>query len=199
MKFGPGFGTQKQTFERFSQLENLLDKIFFDKLQNQIDNQLKHYHQLISWQNNNIFKFDDDLTEEIDKIEDTNIKLLSDCLVMVSLLTHISTKFSRLKETNMEDDYTNNLMITNQTLKNQFMSHILPKYTIENDFEKILDIGKNLLRDLRNYEIVKSQKAILNDWMDNDNLLEKALLLDKKIQDFVEKMDSTDISEPQKR
>merc|ERR550534_3102658 len=59
-------------------------------------------------------------------------------------------------------------------------------------------MGKTLIRELRNYEMVKSQTAILNDWLDNDNLLEKALPLDGRIQEFVEQIDSSKLTE-QKR
>ena len=56
-------------------------------------------------------------------------------------------------------------------------------------------MGKTLIRDLRNYEMIKSQTAILNDWIENDNLVEKAIPLDSKIMDFVKQIDSSNTNE----
>ena len=101
----------------------------------------------------------------------------------------------------MNDGYLNGKKLNYEKLKNDFVEHALlssNQNVDESNFEQIIERGKTLIRELRNYEMVKSQTAILNDWLDNDNLLEKALPLDGRIQEFVEQIDSSKLTE-QKR
>ena len=134
-------------------------------------------------------------------INDKNVALLNQCLILVSLFTHINTKISNLEKMNMNDGYLNGKKLNYEKLKNDFVEHALlasNQNLDESNFEQIIEMGKTLIRELRNYEMVKSQTAILNDWLDNDNLLEKALPLDGRIQEFVEQIDSSKLTE-QKR
>ena len=134
-------------------------------------------------------------------INDKNVALLNQCLILVSLFTHINTKISNLEKMNMNDGYLNGKKLNYEKLKNDFVEHALlasNQNLDESNFEQIIERGKTLIRELRNYEMVKSQTAILNDWLDNDNLLEKALPLDGRIQEFVEQIDSSKLTE-QKR
>ena len=183
-------------FERFSNLETLLDVQSYEKLQKHLENQIKYCNQLYSWKETKVFKFDGDLNDEIKKVEDKNVQLLNECLIMVSLLTHILTKFSHLK--NMKDDYLMERKMKHEALKKHFTNHILGFQNAKLNFEEILDMGKTLIRDLRNYEMIKSQTAILNDWIENDSLVEKAISLNYKVMDFVKQMDSENTNE-QKR
>ena len=145
--------------------------------------------------------FSPTIDEEIEMINDKNVALLNQCLILVSLFTHINTKISNLEKMNMNDGYLNGKKLNYEKLKNDFVEHALlasNQNLDESKFEQIIERGKTLIRELRNYEMVKSQTAILNDWLDNDNLLEKALPLDGRIQEFVEQIDSSKLTE-QKR
>ena len=146
-------------------------------------------------------KFSPTIDEEIEMINDKNVALLNQCLILVSLFTHINTKISNLERMNMNDGYLNGKKLNYEKLKTDFVEHALltsNQNLDESKFEQIIERGKTLIRELRNYEMVKSQTAILNDWLDNDSLLEKALPLDGRIQEFVEQIDSSKLTE-QKR
>ena len=59
-----GFGFPKQPFERFSKLENLLDKDQYEKLQQHLEKQISDCNKLMSWKKTKVFKFDGDLGEK---------------------------------------------------------------------------------------------------------------------------------------
>ena len=51
--------------------------------------------------------FSPTIDEEIEMINDKNVALLNQCLILVSLFTHINTKISNLEKMNMNDGYLN--------------------------------------------------------------------------------------------
>ena len=66
------------------------------------------------------------------------------------------------------------------------------------EFERILQEVAVLTQDLSGYEMIKSQNPLINDWIESDYLLHKALPLDMKIGNMAHKMQSTEISETEK-
>ena len=60
-----GFGFPKQPFERFSKLENLLDKDQYEKLQQHLEKQISDCNKLMSWKKTKVFKFDGDIGEKL--------------------------------------------------------------------------------------------------------------------------------------
>ena len=56
--------------------------------------------------------------EEIEMINDKNVALLNQCLILVSLFTHINTKISNLEKMNMNDGYLNGKKLNYEKLKN---------------------------------------------------------------------------------
>ena len=66
------------------------------------------------------------------------------------------------------------------------------------EFERILQEVAVLTQDLSGYEMIKSQNPLINDWIESDHLLHKALPLDVKIGNMVHQIQSTEISETEK-
>ena len=66
------------------------------------------------------------------------------------------------------------------------------------EFERILQEVAVLTQDLSGYEMIKSQNPLINDWIESDYLLHKALPLDVKIGNLVHQIQSADISENEK-
>ena len=95
--------------------------------------------------------------------------------------------------------------------EDSYLAERLSKFqSIKGDFSRVMQGGNNheieriledlsvLIQDLRGYEMVMSQKPILNDWMENEYLLHKALPLNMKIGDLVHQIQSADISDEDK-
>ena len=185
----------------FSKLPEVIGDESFNKLKKHLNKQLKRHSQLDAWRDDE--KDDkEDLRRENSKIYGRNAHYLNDLLYLSLQFMCLNFKLRNFQRVNQvsfkEDNYLTEKLSKFQLLKGEFSRAVSNEGQNGVEFERILQEVAVLSQDLSGYEMIKSQKPLINDWIESDYLLHKALPLDMKIGNMVHQIQSTEIGENEK-
>ena len=194
----------------FSKLPDVIGQETFQKLTKNIAKRLNRYKQLSTWSTEA-----DDLSEEMKKLQDGVELMLNDYLLFSYNLIMANFTLRNFQRINMisvkEDNFLAEKQKQFQLLKGEISRYILDDQYNASVSNRLFENSVKLIQDLRNYELEKSHTPLLNDWIDNEYLIEKALKLDmifislpsykqqlKPIKDLLHQMKSTDVNEKER-
>ncbi len=164
-----------RSFAYFMELREIIGPKAFEELKEKVLEKKAKFDQYSVWQRTKIVsRFNQDLEDELALIQDEAFLILSRSLEFFILAINITTLFDSIPD---RDEFMENKALKFLMWKNEFNTHMLEE-TSGAKFDKLKSNLFNLYNDLQLYEVMKSQGSLLNDWLDQDHLVEKAVQLD---------------------
>ena len=173
----------------------------FQNFLKHLQSDIERYKQLTSWKKTKVFHgYTTDLAEETEKLKDSIFETIGQALMVrraffsiQDWFHYISTTFSIQPD---EDPYLQPLKLRFSLLKENTRIYFSSKNRKDDAFNRIVSETADIYKDLAGYMPYRGKTAGLNDWLDSEEMVRKALLLgDEAITEGILILESKDLDE----